>query len=114
VTGGGGSIGRELCRQIARWNPKQLLLLGHGENSIYESLLELHEDYPDLNMIPLIADIRDKPRLQVLFKEFQPEVIFHTAAHKHVPLMEFNVEEAVANNVMVTKISCGGSPGCEC
>jgi len=70
VTGGGGSIGRELCRQIARWNPKQLLLLGHGENSIYESLLELHEDYPDLNMIPLIADIRDKPRLQVLSRNF--------------------------------------------
>lgn len=103
VTGAGGSIGRELCRQIARWNPRQLLLLGHGENSIYESLLELKESYPELAVTPLIADIRDKPRLQILLDKYRPDVIFHTAAHKHVPLMEFNVEEAITNNVMGTK-----------
>jgi FlaA1/EpsC-like NDP-sugar epimerase len=103
VTGAGGSIGRELCRQIARWNPEQLLLLGHGENSIYESLLELKESYPDLKTVPLIADIRDKPRLQILMEKYRPNVIFHAAAHKHVPLMEFNVEEAVTNNVLGTK-----------
>lgn len=103
VTGAGGSIGRELCRQIARWNPKQLILLGHGENSIYESLLELKESYPDLKAIPLIADVRDKPRLQIVMDKYKPDVIFHAAAHKHVPLMEFNVEEAVTNNVLGTR-----------
>lgn len=103
VTGAGGSIGRELCRQVARWNPIHLLLLGHGENSIYESLLELKESYPELQVTPLIADIRDKPRLQLLFEKYKPNVIFHAAAHKHVPLMEFNIEEAITNNVMGTK-----------
>jgi FlaA1/EpsC-like NDP-sugar epimerase len=102
VTGAGGSIGRELCRQIARWNPTELLLLGHGENSIFESLLELQESFPDLPFTPLIADVRDKPRLASLFERYKPQVVFHAAAHKHVPLMEFNVEEAVANNVLGT------------
>jgi len=102
VTGAGGSIGRELCRQIARWGPKLLILLGHGENSIFETLLELRESYPALNMQPVIADIRDRPRLEVVFNEFRPEVVFHAAAHKHVPLMEINVEEAVTNNVLGT------------
>ncbi len=103
VTGAGGSIGRELCRQIARWHPTELLLLGHGENSIFETLLELQESFPDLKCAPLIADVRDKPRLAALFETYKPQVVFHAAAHKHVPLMEFNVEEAVANNVLGTK-----------
>ena len=102
VTGAGGSIGRELCRQIARWNPASLILLGHGENSIFEVLLELKENYPALQLQPVIADVRDLVRLKAVFKAYRPEVVFHTAAHKHVPLMQINVEEAVANNVLGT------------
>ncbi len=103
VTGAGGSIGRELCRQIARWNPAGLVLLGHGENSIFEALLELKEDYPTLPLEPVIADVRDTLRLQAVFEQHQPEVVFHAAAHKHVPMMQINVEEAVANNVLGTR-----------
>ncbi len=103
VTGAGGSIGRELCRQAARWNPSELILLGHGENSIFEALLELKADYPSLALTPVIADIRDLPRLKRVFAEKKPEVVFHTAAHKHVPLMEVNVAEAITNNVLGTK-----------
>src|SRR6266508_3595458 len=88
VTGAGGSIGREICRQVARWSPAQLVLLGHGENSIFESLLELHENFSSLPMQPVIADVRDTSRIQELFKAHRPEVVFHAAAHKHVPLME--------------------------
>jgi FlaA1/EpsC-like NDP-sugar epimerase len=100
VTGAGGSIGRELSRQIARWSPSELVLLGHGENSIFESLLELQEDYPSLSVHPVIADVRDEARLEAVFG---PQVIFHAAAHKHVPLMEANVSEAVTNNVVGTR-----------
>jgi FlaA1/EpsC-like NDP-sugar epimerase len=103
VTGAGGSIGRELCRQIARWGPEELLLLGHGENSIFESLLELQESFPSLPVRPIIADVRDKSRLDMIFKEFHPQVVFHAAAHKHVPLMELNIEDAVLNNIQGTK-----------
>jgi len=102
VTGAGGSIGRELCRQIARWGPTELILLGHGENSIFETLLELDENYPSLIMHPLIADVRDVDRLNVIFDNHSPQVVFHTAAHKHVPLMEINIEEAITNNVLGT------------
>jgi len=102
VTGAGGSIGRELCRQIARRNPSKLVLLGHGENSIFEVLLELREDYPDLELIPAIADIRNPQRLSQIFHEHQPQVVFHAAAHKHVPLMEANIVEAVTNNIIGT------------
>lgn len=103
VTGAGGSIGRELCRQIGRWNPARLLLLGHGENSIFETLLELGEHFPTLHIHPLIADVRDAGRLQAIFSEYHPQVVFHAAAHKHVPLMEANPAEAVTNNVLGTK-----------
>ncbi len=103
VTGAGGSIGRELCRQIARWNPQSLTLLGHGENSIFEALLELKADYPHLPLHPVIADVRDPQRIAAVFAEQRPQVIFHAAAHKHVPLMEANVEEAVANNILGTQ-----------
>ncbi len=100
VTGAGGSIGSELSRQIARWNPERLILLGHGENSIFETLLELREDYPSLHLLPIIADVKDKARLQAVFHEHRPQVVFHAAAHKHVPLMQVNVEEAILNNVI--------------
>ncbi|HPO59294.1 MAG TPA: nucleoside-diphosphate sugar epimerase/dehydratase, partial [Anaerolineaceae bacterium] len=103
VTGAGGSIGRELCRQIARWGPSELILLGHGENSIFESLLELRESFPLLPMHPVIADVRDEPRLRNVFKAHRPEVVFHAAAHKHVPMMEMNVEEAITNNILGTR-----------
>lgn len=102
VTGAGGSIGRELCRQISRWEPKELLLLGHGENSIFESFLELEESFPNLALRPLIADIRDQKRISELMMLHKPGVVFHAAAHKHVPLMEVNVPEAVTNNVLGT------------
>jgi FlaA1/EpsC-like NDP-sugar epimerase len=103
VTGAGGSIGRELCRQIARWNPDQMVLLGHGENSIFEATLELREAYPAQIFQPVIADVRDLPRLEAIFGSFRPQVVFHAAAHKHVPLMESNVEEAITNNVIGTR-----------
>src|SRR5215207_7133877 len=103
VTGAGGSIGRELCRQIARRNPAELVWLGHGENSIFEILLELRQDYPDLPLPPVIADIRNPERLDYVFNEHQPQIVFHAAAHKHVPLMETNVVEAITNNVIGTR-----------
>jgi FlaA1/EpsC-like NDP-sugar epimerase len=103
VTGAGGSIGRELSRQIARRNPAELVLLGHGENSIFEILLELQSNYPNLKLIPVIADIRDAQRLDSVFKTHQPQIVFHAAAHKHVSLMEANPVEAVTNNVLGTR-----------
>jgi len=103
VTGAGGSIGRELCRQIARWEPKELFLLGHGENSIFETLIELEQSYTSLKIHPLIADIRDMEHLNHLFSNNNPQVVFHAAAHKHVPLMQANIEEAVSNNVLGTR-----------
>jgi FlaA1/EpsC-like NDP-sugar epimerase len=103
VTGAGGSIGRELCRQIARRGPAELVLLGHGENSIFEVLLELKEDFPNLVLAPVIADVRDHDRMASIFAEHRPDVIFHAAAHKHVPLMEVNSAEAVTNNVFGTQ-----------
>jgi len=103
VTGAGGSIGSELCRQIARWEPMELFLLGHGENSIFETLIELEQSYPSLKIQPLIADIRDKEHINHLFFNYNPQVVFHAAAHKHVPLMQANIEEAVSNNVLGTR-----------
>ncbi|MGB7873363.1 MAG: polysaccharide biosynthesis protein, partial [Anaerolineales bacterium] len=103
VTGAGGSIGREISRQVARWGPAELVLLGHGENSIFDAFLELQEDYGTLSIHPVIADVRDVPRLRMVFQAHRPEVVFHTAAHKHVPLMEYNVEEAITNNVVGTR-----------
>ncbi|HRQ22222.1 MAG TPA: nucleoside-diphosphate sugar epimerase/dehydratase, partial [Anaerolineales bacterium] len=104
ITGAGGSIGSELCRQVARWNPGELILLGHGENSIFDILLELNGDFPALSIQPVIADVRDETRIEEIFKQHQPQVVFHAAAHKHVPLMEVNVEEAFTNNVVGTKV----------
>ena len=112
VTGAGGSIGLELCRQITRWRPAELALLGHGENSIFEALLDLEEGYGDLPMHAVIADIRDQPRIQSVFDRFRPDVVFHAAAHKHVPLMEVNVEEAVSNNVLGTQTVVNAALAC--
>lgn len=103
VTGAGGSIGRELSRQIARWDPAELVILGHGENSIFETLLEVQEDHPSLNLTAVIADVKDNERLCTVFKQHEVDVVFHAAAHKHVPLMQANVEEAVLNNVFGTR-----------
>ena len=103
VTGAGGSIGSELCRQIARRDPAELVLLGHGENSIFEILLELQSNYSSLKLIPVIADIRNAQRLDSVFKRHQPQIVFHAAAHKHVPLMEANPVEAITNNVIGTR-----------
>lgn len=102
VTGGGGSIGSELCRQIAKNSPAKLLILDIHENSIYDLQQELKHMYPNLNMEALIASVRDRARLENIFAQFHPEVVFHAAAHKHVPLMEHNPTEAIKNNVFGT------------
>ncbi|HSR29273.1 MAG TPA: nucleoside-diphosphate sugar epimerase/dehydratase, partial [Anaerolineae bacterium] len=103
VTGAGGSIGSELCRQIARFGPEQLILLGHGENSIAEISLDLRLSFPKLVTHPVIADVRNRLRMNHVIGTYRPDIIFHTAAHKHVPLMEDSVEEAITNNVLGTR-----------
>ena len=105
VTGAGGSIGSEICRQVAQFQPQQLILLGHGENSIYTIHLELSEkmEYKGVEFIPVIADVQDRERVFEVVQQFQPDVIYHAAAHKHVPMMECNPREAVKNNVFGTK-----------
>ena len=103
VTGAGGSIGGELCRQIAASGPSRLVLLGHGENSVYAMQNELHERFPEIELEPVIADIRDRQRLVHLFSRYAPELVSHAAAHKHVPLMEQNPEDAVTNNILGTQ-----------
>jgi FlaA1/EpsC-like NDP-sugar epimerase len=103
ITGAGGSIGSELCRQVARFEPETLLLLGRGENSIYQIDQELAEMFPSLHKTPFIIDVRDRAGLEHVFKEYRPTVVFHAAAHKHVPLMESAPDEAVKNNVFGTK-----------
>jgi FlaA1/EpsC-like NDP-sugar epimerase len=103
VTGAGGSIGFELCRQIAHFRPQSLTLLGHGENSIFETQVRLRESFPALKVQAVIADIRDRERLFRIFEGVRPELVFHAAAHKHVPLMEENPEEAISNNVVGTR-----------
>lgn len=104
ITGAGGSIGSELCRQIIRYQPRRLLLLGKGENSIFSIDQELKGRPEPVELIPIIADIRDENRLGQIFAHFRPDVIFHAAAHKHVPLMETNVCEAVTNNIFGTRV----------
>ena len=103
VTGAGGSIGSELCRQIAKFKPKELILLGKGEYSIYLIHEELKDRYPDIQLYPVIADVKNKFRIEYIFKKYKPDVVFHAAAHKHVPLMELQPSEAILNNVIGTK-----------
>ncbi|MES9699083.1 MULTISPECIES: polysaccharide biosynthesis protein [Bacillus] len=104
VTGAGGSIGSEICRQIAKFNPKQLILLGHGENSIYSIEMELKELYGDTDIVVTteIADVQDDLKMMSVMSQYQPQVVYHAAAHKHVPLMERNPEEAIKNNLIGT------------
>lgn len=103
VTGAGGSIGSELCRQIARLAPAKVVLLGHGENSIFDILTELKTGFPDVTFVPVISDVRDAARMKTIFASFRPHSVFHAAAHKHVPLMEENIVEAITNNVFGTR-----------
>ena len=109
ITGAGGSIGSELCRQVMKCNPKELVLLGHGENSVFEIEQELKRRADlnlyteDTNIKAIVADIRFRDSVDVIFEEYRPEIIFHAAAHKHVPMMEFNPAEAVSNNILGTK-----------
>ncbi|MDH7487947.1 MAG: nucleoside-diphosphate sugar epimerase/dehydratase [Anaerolineae bacterium] len=103
VTGAGGSIGSELCRQIARFRPGHLILLGHGENSIYNIEQELCRKFPSLPRDVIIADIRDANKIHAILQRYRPQIVFHSAAHKHVPLMEHNVDEAITNNVLGTR-----------
>jgi FlaA1/EpsC-like NDP-sugar epimerase len=102
VTGAGGSIGSEICRQVSRFGPRQLLLLGHGEGSIYRILVELQSSFPDVRYEPILANVRDREKLDWVIEHYRPQVIFHTAAYKHVPLSEFNIDEVVLNNVIGT------------
>ncbi len=103
VTGAGGSIGSELCRQLAHLEPAQILMLGHGENSIFDVLAELTERFPHVDLVPIIADVRDRERMRTVFEQYRPYSVFHAAAHKHVPLMESNIGEAVTNNILGTR-----------
>ncbi|WP_340004662.1 nucleoside-diphosphate sugar epimerase/dehydratase [Paenibacillus sp. FSL K6-0276] len=115
VTGAGGSIGSELCRQIAPFGPDKLMLLGHGENSIYTIEMELRKIFPDLNIVTVIADVQDRSRMMDVFSSHNPHVVFHAAAHKHVPLMERNPSEAIKNNVFGTRnvADCADKYGAE-
>ncbi|MED3668931.1 nucleoside-diphosphate sugar epimerase/dehydratase [Geobacillus kaustophilus] len=104
VTGAGGSIGSEICRQVCQFRPKKLVLLGHGENSIYQIDMELRNQYKDqIEIVPVIGDIQDRVRMFEVMEEHKPDVVYHAAAHKHVPLMEYNPKEAVKNNIFGTK-----------
>lgn len=105
VTGAGGSIGGELCRQIARCAPAQLVLLGHGEHSIFMECNELASAFPQVEIGAIIADVRDAPRMHAVMARYQPQLVFHAAAHKHVALMECNLEDAVTNNVLGTRVA---------
>ncbi|HIZ74044.1 MAG TPA: polysaccharide biosynthesis protein [Candidatus Mediterraneibacter stercoravium] len=102
VTGGGGSIGSEICRQVALHAPRQLIIVDIYENNAYNIQLELKKKYPKLNLVTLIASVRDKKRVEDIFETYHPDIVYHAAAHKHVPLMEDSPDEAVKNNVLGT------------
>ncbi len=103
ITGAAGSIGSELCRQTARFKPSSLLILDQDETGIFNISEELKDKFPRLKIVSLIADIRDEARINRIFNEFCPDIVFHAAAYKHVPLMEDHPEEAVKNNIFGTK-----------
>ncbi len=104
VTGAGGSIGSEMCRQIARFRPRRLLLVERMENALFEINRELERNFPDIDRVPLVADIADRARIERILSVERPTAVFHAAAHKHVPMMEWNPGEAVKNNILGTKI----------
>ncbi|WP_414043547.1 polysaccharide biosynthesis protein [Macrococcus sp. EM39E] len=105
ITGAGGSIGSEIVRQASSFGPKRVLLVGHGENSIYNIMMEMKNRFKDghINFVPVIADIQDRDRMFKIVEKYRPDVVFHAAAHKHVPLMEGNPKEAIKNNIFGTK-----------
>lgn len=104
VTGAGGSIGSEICRQVAKFKPKEIVILGHGENSIYQLNMELVGKYSQhFTITPVIADVQDRKRIFEVMDKYKPDVVYHAAAHKHVPLMELNPREAVKNNLLGTR-----------
>ncbi|MBN6204698.1 nucleoside-diphosphate sugar epimerase/dehydratase [Staphylococcus saprophyticus] len=104
VTGAGGSIGSEICRQVCKFEPETIILLGHGENSIYLVHQELSKEFGDrIKFVPVIADVQNKNRILQVMEKYKPYAVYHAAAHKHVPLMEFNPLEAVKNNILGTK-----------
>lgn len=103
ITGAGGSIGSELVRQIAKFHPRQILLLGNGENSIYTILEEVSDKKDNIEYIPVIADVQNRDRMFEVFDKYKPDIVYHAAAHKHVPMMEYNPREAVKNNIIGTK-----------
>jgi FlaA1/EpsC-like NDP-sugar epimerase len=115
VTGAGGSIGSELCRQLAGLEPKKLILLDKDENGIFEICWELSNNSPPFKLIPLVADITNRDRIQWAFERHRPQVIFHAAAHKHVPLMEINACEVIQNNILGTRnvAQCAETVGSE-
>ena len=115
VTGGGGSIGSELCRQIVKYDPKRLVILDIYENNLYDIEMELRAEYPKLNLEAIVASVRDKERLNNVFETYKPEIVFHAAAHKHVPLMEKSPLEAIHNNVYGTYnvVNCADEYGVE-
>ena len=102
VTGGGGSIGSEPCRQIARHEPKQLIIFDIYENNAYAIQQELKRNYPELDLVVLIGSVRNTHRINSVFEQYRPQIVYHAAAHKHVPLMEDSPNEAIKNNVMGT------------
>lgn len=112
VTGGGGSIGSELCRQVARANPKQLIIFDVYENNAYNIQLELKHDYPNLNLETLIGSVRNTNRINSVMETYRPDIVFHAAAHKHVPLMEDSPNEAIKNNVIGTYKTATAAAAC--
>ena len=100
VTGGGGAIGSELCRQIANYKPKQLVIFDNYEHTTYSIQHELKYNYPELNLVVLIGSVRNVKRINSVLEQYQPDIIYHAAAHKHVPLMEDSPNEAIQNNVV--------------
>ena len=104
VTGAGGSIGSELCRQVARLGPARILLIERAEPALFTTHRELSGAHPDLELVPVLGDVTDRPRMQAVFERHAPHVVFHAAAHKHVPLMEYNPGEAIKNNVFGTRV----------
>jgi len=104
ITGAGGSIGSELCRQVAAYRPSRLVLVERSENALFEIHSELSRKFGDLEVLPCVADVTDVPRITEVFRQHRPKVVFHAAAHKHVPMMEWNAAEAVKNNILGTQI----------
>ena len=104
VTGAGGSIGSELCRQLTSFEPRLLVMLGRGENSIFYIGVDLQQKFPGIPAVPVVADVRDRNRIRAVLRKYKPNIIYHAAAHKHITLMEQNLEEAVKNNVTGTRV----------